>query len=129
MRVLVVDDEKIIADMVGLVLQGHGYEIRVAYHPADAIATASAFKPEVLLSDVVMPEMNGIGLAEHFFGLFPDCKVVLMSGNPNSRALLLMAQKRGQNYRFLPKPFHPGDLLKILEGFQNAGENAGDCAT
>lgn len=113
------DDEKIIADSLGLILRGRGFTVRVAYGGKQAIADAGDFAPDVLISDVVMPDMNGVALADHFFHQCPACRVILMSGNATSRALLALAAERGHHYAFIPKPFHPTKLLEILDRFQS----------
>lgn len=118
LRVLIVDDERIIADSLALMIRGRGHDTRVAYGAKPAIHMAVDFKPDLLISDVAMPDMNGVALAEHFFTTCPECKVILMSGNPSSRALLALASKRGHNYAFLAKPFHPRELFALLTNFE-----------
>ena len=82
MKILVVDDHSALADLFGEVLEGSGHEVRVAYSPAEALdVLEGGFKPELLLSDVQMPILTGIQLAEKVTKEFPDIKIVLMSGD------------------------------------------------
>lgn len=118
LRVLVVDDEKIIADTLALILKGEGHTVRVAYGGASALSVAEEYKPDLLVSDVVMPDLNGVALADRFFKMCPDCKVILMSGNAATRSLLELAAAHGQNYAFLEKPFRPKQLLALMEQFE-----------
>lgn len=60
MRVLVIDDEKPLADTLALILQRAGYEAAVAYNGAAALSQLDSFRPDIVISDVIMPGMNGI---------------------------------------------------------------------
>jgi CheY-like chemotaxis protein len=63
MRVLIVDDVPMIADTLGLILKGRGFDATVVYSGEDALEIAATLKPDVILSDVVLSGMSGIGLA------------------------------------------------------------------
>lgn len=119
LRVLVVDDERIIADTLTLIIQREGHSVRAAYGGTAAIDIAEEFTPDLLISDVVMPDPNGIAVADRFLELCPECKVILMSGNSESRALLNFAAAHGKNYAFLQKPFHPREVLALLNRVEN----------
>jgi YesN/AraC family two-component response regulator len=79
-----------------------------------ALDAAKSKSPDLLLSDVVMPEMSGIELAIQIRLLCPDCKVLLFSGQASTRSLLTEAMEAGHDFAFLLKPVHPKDLLKKL---------------
>jgi len=82
MKILVVDDYKILADLFGQVIGASGHEVRVAYSPQEALnILKGGFRPEILLSDTQMPDMSGIELAEVVEEMVPGVKIVLMSGN------------------------------------------------
>ena len=114
LRVLVVDDEHVIADSLALILRTRGYEALAVYDARAAIAAAPQFAPEALISDVVMPGMNGIELTTHFAHQFPDCKVLLMSGNAATTGLLEDAQRHGHFLAFRSKPVPPAELFEFL---------------
>ena len=113
-RVMVVDDERLIADSFALILQSRGYQTRVAYDAEEAITIAAEFDPQAVISDVVMPGMNGLDLAVYLSEHHPQCKMLLISGNAAASALLDDAARQGHYHQILPKPIHPLQLLEFL---------------
>ena len=113
-RVLIVDDECIIADTLALILDQHGFETRAVYSGEHAVETAPALKPNVLISDVVMRGMNGIEAALRISVILPDCRIILFSGNAATADLLHDAKVHGHNFEILTKPVHPQVLLDRL---------------
>jgi len=67
-----------------------------------------------------MPGMNGIELAMAVSERFPECKVLLFSGQAATAELLHRAQKQGCDFPLLPKPMHPEDLLKKVAEILNS---------
>jgi DNA-binding NtrC family response regulator len=113
-RVLVVDDERIIADSLALILRNRGFDSRTAYSGEDAASLASEWRPHAVVTDVVMGEMNGIALATFLAQALPSCKVLLMSGNTLAGELLAASEERGYSFPILAKPFSPNSLLEFL---------------
>jgi DNA-binding response OmpR family regulator len=109
--VLVVDDEYVIADSLAQILKHNGYAAISAYDGEAALETALTMPPELLISDVILPGMNGIELAITIRRIFPECKVILSSGQPTSARLLASADSAGHRFVFLHKPVHPTELL------------------
>jgi len=105
--VFVVDDEPAIAETQALVLQMHGYNAIAFTNPLTALSSAADLKPDLLLSDFQMPEMNGLSFAVELQSLCPNCKVLMISGAV-SHALHHPARDR---FEFLEKPISPPDLL------------------
>jgi DNA-binding NtrC family response regulator len=120
--ILVVDDEQRIADTLALILQNNGYETAVAYEGDSALAQSSRIRPDMLLTDVIMPGMNGIELALAVSERLPECKVLLFSGQAATAELLDRAQKQGCDFPLLSKPIHPEDLLKRVAEILNSSE-------
>ncbi|WP_109487536.1 response regulator [Occallatibacter savannae] len=110
-RVLVADDEKIIADTLKLILTGAGYEVSVAYDGIAALERAKERSPDLLLSDVFMPGLSGIDLAIQVCDQLPTCKVLLMSGQANLEFLRHEIKSKCREFEVLSKPTHPTDLL------------------
>jgi len=75
---------------------------------------------EFLVTGVVMPQMNGIEAAIQIRDLLPKCKVLLVSGDNESSALLQDAPSRGYKFQILPKPVHPLVLFQTLRSFGSA---------
>lgn len=111
MRILVVDDERAIADTVCLILRKAGYECVPAYNAMEALETLGEFRPGLIISDVMMPDMNGIELAKAIRGEHPECRVLLFSGNAATNDLLITSSAEGYMFDVLAKPVPPRDLL------------------
>lgn len=110
--VLVVDDECVIADSLADILKHSGYAAIPVYDGEAALETALTMPPELLISDVVLPGMNGIELAITIRRIFPDCRVILSSGQSSTARLLASANAAGHRFLFLTKPVHPAELLQ-----------------
>ena len=113
-KVLVVDDEPTITDTLAAVLRNSGYTVKTAYNASAAIALAQEFAPDLVITDVVMPGMNGIEMAIRIRDLIPSCKILLFSGQAATTDLLADAKLRGYDFELLLKPIHPTDLLARL---------------
>ena len=114
--VFVVDDEVIIAQTLSIILNQDGFQASAFSHPDDAIAAREELRPDLLISDVVMPGMTGVDLAIHFRKAQPDCEVLLFSGQAATASFLEDARVRGYDFELLSKPVHPADLLPKLRG-------------
>lgn len=110
-RVLVVDDEVTVADTLKMILDSSGYDTRVAYSGETAIELLGGFRPDMLVTDVIMPGITGIEAAIQVLAALPSCKVLLISGNETTASLLESARLQNQVFEVLAKPFHPTDLL------------------
>jgi CheY-like chemotaxis protein len=113
-RVLVVDDERVIADTLTLILCSRGLEAQAAYTAEAAIILARDFQPQALISDVIMPGLSGIDLAIHFAEHYPACKVLLVSGNYAASGLLEQSSQRSHIDAILTKPIHPAQIFEFL---------------
>lgn len=109
--VLVVDDESAIADTLTEILSRSGYAAIAAYDGNDALENALLTPPELLITDVVLPGMSGIELAITMRRIFPDCKILLFSGQASTADLLVTAKREGHQFTLLSKPVHPKELL------------------
>jgi CheY-like chemotaxis protein len=112
-RILVVDDNKTIAQTLSAILQEKGYEVAAAFSGEAAVAKADGFLPDLLLSDVNMGRMNGIEAATRITAKLPDCRVLFLSGHI-SMAEVMSAAPEGLVYSFASKPIHPLDLLSAI---------------
>ena len=109
--VLVVDDEPLIAETLAAILNNSGLAALTAPDGLAALEIARLMPPEILISDVAMPRMNGFDLAVEITKAIPDCDVILFSGQANSSDLEAMNQAIGGSFVTLVKPVHPADLL------------------
>ena len=115
-RVLVVDDERVIADTLAIILNQSGFEATAVYSGEKAVEMARTLRPNMLISDVIMTDMNGIDAAIQIRSILPDCKILLFSGQAATADLLEGARARGHEFEILAKPVHPQDLLARLRG-------------
>ena len=117
LRVLVVDDEHLIADTLRMILLGRGYDASAVYSAEEALDWCRTQCPDVLITDVIMGPMNGIQLAERLAESLPECKALLISGTPATSDLLGELTVSG-DYRFpiLAKPVHPQVILDFIGG-------------
>jgi DNA-binding response OmpR family regulator len=123
--VMVVDDESSIADTLAEILTRSGYTAVAAYDADSALETALLTPPEMLITDVVLPGTNGIDLAIHMRRIFPDCKIILFSGQASTADLLAAANREGHQFVLLSKPVHPTDLLaRISESLKPRKQKA-----
>lgn len=113
-RVIVADDEHVIADTLAYILNQAGFEATAVYTGKEAVDLAHDLNPDLLVTDVIMPDMNGIEAAIHIRQFLPSCKVLLFSGQAATAGLLEEARARGYEFEILSKPVHPQDLVAKL---------------
>jgi DNA-binding response OmpR family regulator len=122
--VLVVDDEVIIADTLTAILARNGMAVLTAYDGRTALDIAQTIPPDLLLTDVVMPDMSGIDLAIAIQQTIPDCKILLFSGQAATADLLATASDAGHDFTIIAKPVHPTDLLvRVSESLKSQTTN------
>lgn len=113
--ILIADDERSIVDSLAEIMESAGYQVLSAYSGTDAIVKARQHCPAVLLSDVLMPGMNGFELALKIKEICPNSRLLLFSGQA---ATAQLAQKfsrtftrLGYRFELLPKPPASGSAL------------------
>jgi DNA-binding response OmpR family regulator len=113
-KILVVDDDRTVAETLAALLRLHGFEVKFAFSGKSAIQVASTFEPQALITDVMMPGLNGVETASQIRALFPKCKVLLISGRSAAADLVLKMHVLDEGFELLSKPVHPHDLLMRL---------------
>lgn len=123
-RVFVVDDENVIASSMAMILclQG-GFHATAFTNPLKALEAAHAEAPDVLITDVVMPQMSGIELAIRLREFCPDCKVLLFSGRAATDDMIEATHGTGCAFELLVKPVHPADLLMKIRNLTESPES------
>ena len=117
-RVLVLDDERVIANSLALILNRSGFDARAVYTAEAAIKTAGELNPDILISDVVMEGMTGIDAAIRITKIVPNCRILLFSGQAATADLLERAEAAGHRFELILKPVHPRVLLERLRQLQ-----------
>jgi DNA-binding response OmpR family regulator len=113
-RILIADDERAIADTLATILEMHGFETRTAYDGHQAMEIAMEWRPQILLTDVLMPGMDGVEAAMAICRMLPDCRVLLLSGLTANRDLADRIRRSGHDFEILHKPIPPDELLACL---------------
>jgi CheY-like chemotaxis protein len=113
-KVLVADDEQVIANTLAIILNQAGFEAKAVYSGEKAIEALDTFAPDMLISDVIMTGMTGIQAAILTREKLPKCKILLFSGQAATADLLEKARADGHEFEILAKPVHPTDLLAKL---------------
>jgi CheY-like chemotaxis protein len=115
-KVLVADDERVIADTLAMILNQSGFDARAVYSGERALELAKTFAPDMIISDVIMADLNGIDTAIQLRAMLPKIKILLFSGQAATADLLEKARVQGYEFEILAKPVHPQDLLNKLRG-------------
>jgi two-component system, cell cycle sensor histidine kinase and response regulator CckA len=112
--VLLVEDEEAVRSLVRVALRSNGYKVLEAKDGEQALAILEDFRGpiDLLLTDVVMPNMNGQDLAERLGSLHPEAKVLYMSGYTDSA--VIHHDVMGATASFVQKPFMPKALLERI---------------
>jgi CheY-like chemotaxis protein len=116
--ILVVDDQEIIADSLLDILNGAGFRAVAAYDGASALRMAELAQPDYLLTDVVMPVMNGVELAIAIRKKYPATRIVLFSGQVGISDILTQGKQQGYEFELIAKPIHPDKLIDQLKRIQ-----------
>jgi DNA-binding NtrC family response regulator len=110
-RILVVDDEPSLADTLLVIFQRAGYRASAVYSAEAALAFVATNQPSLVVTDVMMPGVDGVTLAKAIRLSYPACQVLLFSGNADTQGLLEAAQKEGHTFEILAKPVPPRQML------------------
>jgi CheY-like chemotaxis protein len=120
LKVIVIDDEALIADTVAEILNHEGLDATPICDPVEAIRLAQAMQPDVVLSDVIMPGMNGIEAGIKIREVAPRCRIILFSGQAATVDLLEQARKQGHRFEIVGKPVKPEQLISMIRaGFRS----------
>lgn len=118
--VLLVEDEDSVRKLARQILEASGYTVLEASRPEEALMILAGHHEQVdiMVTDVVMPQMSGSDLAEELANRYPETKVLYMSGY-NDKAVVSHEMLTGQ-VPFLQKPFTPDDLRRKVREVLNA---------
>jgi len=116
-KILLVDDDEAIVRQVGLFFDRQGYSYRTAEHGAAAIAVLREEAFDLILSDIKMPVLDGIGLLKHAAEHYPATRVILMTGYSDLESAIAAVQYRA--YSFVRKPFNLVEIRMCVERIEH----------
>jgi CheY-like chemotaxis protein len=113
-RILVVDDSPDLCEMMRLILEREGYEVRCAFDGKAALSMLRHWDADVLITDLFMPDYDGFELIAAIREAHMATRVIVMSGQPFSKVDYLGTAKLAGADEVLRKPVRPADLLQLL---------------
>jgi len=113
-RVLIVDDDQVIATTLTMILNRTGFDAVEAFSGAQALELAAASHFDILVTDVMMEPMNGVELARAFCEIHPEAQIFLISGTTEAAATVLADFNCEHAFPLLKKPIYPGELIERL---------------
>jgi CheY-like chemotaxis protein len=131
-NVLVVDDECDVRDAIKRVLERAGYSVRTTGEAGEALAELRRCVADIVITDIIMPKINGVEVIESICREFPAVRIIAISGGGNfgitayqptaitTSAYLAAAERAGAHW-VLTKPFESNDLLNAVEQVLGAG--------
>ena len=112
-RVLIVDDEPIVAESLSEMLAGWGYDTAVAPNGVSALARVDDYSPSVIITDVLMPELDGFGLLREIRERNPEIAVILLTGQGSVEMAIRAIQEEGA-YHYFEKPLDFNKLRLVV---------------
>lgn len=113
-RVLVVDDDKVIATSLAMILTKSGFEAQAVFSGTRAIELAHERHFDALVTDVVMQPMDGVRTAIAFRNINPAVHVFLITGTPEIARELMQCADAAWDFNVFSKPVKPGELVDAL---------------
>jgi two-component system cell cycle response regulator CpdR len=120
-RILLAEDDEAMRTYLARALQNAGYDVSAVDRGTAALALLECEQFDLLLSDIVMPEMDGIELAQRCNEVSPSTKVMFITG---FAAVTLRASREAPQARVLSKPFHLRDLVMEVQRVFGLSEHA-----
>jgi CheY-like chemotaxis protein len=112
-RVLVVDDDRLVADTLTLIFEKSGFAAKAAYSADEALDCSREFPPDLLLCDVTMPGRDGLSLVNDLATEQPACRILVLTGfYSNLKNVREQARRLTRPVGILTKPCQPADLLR-----------------
>lgn len=123
-RILLVDDDRAIRDSVAMVLEGAGFVVDQAEQGATALRQLRVHAPDLVITDILMPQKEGIETIREVRAILPDAPIIAMSGSADTGAnYLKMAESLGATAT-LAKPFEAKEMLELVNRLLGCGARA-----
>lgn len=112
-KILVVDDEKTICMSISKILTKRDYYVDTSYDADQALTKIEKIPYNLVLLDIMMPKISGMGLLKTIRTQYKECNVVMITGYPSIETAVKATQMGALDY--IPKPFTPEELLKVVQ--------------
>lgn len=112
-KVLIVDDDRDIVTIVSTILSGRGWDIKAAYNGREALEAVTASKPDIILLDIMMPEMNGIEVLKRIKKIDTDARIIMITAFGDVESYLDSMELGA--YEYINKPFETDELLEMID--------------
>ena len=112
-RILVVEDDRDLADLLGILLTKRKYDAKVTYCGTDALETASSFSPDIILQDYMLPDINGTNLLTSLKRTCPETNLIVMTAKGSEDVAVDVMKAGAADY--IRKPFDNDKLLSTIE--------------
>jgi CheY-like chemotaxis protein len=114
-KVLVIDDDSLVRDTIVRILERQGYQVLVASDGVGGLRMFHRERPDLVITDIIMPEKEGIGTIREIRGDCPDAEIIAISGGGRigNVGFLNVAEQVGAS-EIIAKPFDPTDLANTV---------------
>jgi DNA-binding NtrC family response regulator len=112
-KVLIVDDDRDIVSIVSTILRGKGWDITAAYSGQEALEAVTSSKPDIILLDIMMPEMNGIEVLKRIKKIDADARIIMITAFGDVESYLDSMELGA--YEYINKPFETDELLEMID--------------
>ena len=116
-KILIADDEELILIGWKKELESEGYEVRTALNGKEAVDEAAREKPDIVITDLIMPEIDGVEVCRKIKEMYPDTDVVFVSGHPvQTEKQIMDFISAGGRDEYLRKPLLENEIRDVIKG-------------
>jgi len=113
LKILIVDDEEVVAEVLGKLIEVDGHKVTVTYEGKKALEAYQKEKFDIVFTDISMPEMNGIDLTRKLLELDRDVKIVAITGHVGTEEVEEILEAGAKTY--MKKPFSKKDIEQTIK--------------
>lgn len=115
-KILIADDEELILLGWKKELESEGYEVRTALNGKEAVDAAAKEEPDIVITDLIMPEMNGVEVCRKIKEMYPDTEVLFVSGHPaQTEKQIMNFISAGGRDEYLRKPLLENEIRDVIK--------------
>ena len=120
-KILIIDDDELIIMTLRNVLTKEGFEVFKAENGNIGLELYKTHKPDLVITDMLMPDKEGLETISELKAIAPNCKIIAMSGGGSTQNMtfLELAKKIGAD-RVMQKPVRPADIIQTVKGLMNS---------